>query len=251
MKWLALLLWLGCASAASAAPRIAIILDDFGYSLTQDQAAIALPFALTCSVIPDAPNGPAMASRAHAAGKEVMLHIPMATVSHRRLDPGGLHANVTEAQLDATLQSAISTIPEAVGVNNHMGSLLTSETQPMTWLMQELATAGLFFIDSRTTARSVAEDIARAQGVPTRGRDIFLDDEQNLGYINGQFNQLLAIARQHGSAIAIGHPYPATLAYLRQVLPLLQQAGVELVPVSALLPATTRVAKAQPSNAPD
>jgi polysaccharide deacetylase 2 family uncharacterized protein YibQ len=157
---------------------------------------------------------------------------------------------VTQEELDATLQDAIAAIPAAVGVNNHMGSLLTSETAPMTWLMQVLAQHDLFFIDSRTTARSVAEDIAQAQGVPTRGRDIFLDDEQELGYINGQFNQLLAIARKHGSAIAIGHPYPATLDYLRRVLPLLRQAGVELVPVSALLPsAPARVATSQPDTA--
>lgn len=248
-RWLALLLL--CSSCmASAAPRIAIILDDFGYSLDNDSTAIALPFAITCSVIPGSPNGVAMARRAQAAGKEVMLHIPMATVSHRRLDPGGLHADITQPQLDTIVQQAIATLPEAVGVNNHMGSLLTSERQPMRWLMQELAEHDLFFIDSRTTSHSVAEAVARAQGVPTRGRDIFLDDEQSLGYINGQFNQLLTIARKHGSAIAIGHPYPATLDYLRQVLPLLKQAGIELVPVSALLPvATTRVANTKPDTA--
>jgi polysaccharide deacetylase 2 family uncharacterized protein YibQ len=218
------------------APRIAIILDDFGYNQILDQRAISLPFALTCSVIPDSPHGPEMARRAHAAGKEVMLHIPMATLSHRRLDPGGLHEGVTQNQLDAILQQAITSLPEAVGVNNHMGSLLTSEPRPMTWLMQKLAHAHLFFIDSRTTARSVAEKVALEQGVPARSRDVFLDDRQEAGYINQQFNHLLDIARERGSAIAIGHPYAATLEYLSQVLPQLKRTGVTLVPVSALLP---------------
>lgn len=237
MRWLAtlLLFWLGVAAAA---PRIAIILDDFGYSPAQDRRALALPFAITCSVIPEAPHAIAMAGLAQRVGKQVLIHLPMATLDHRPLDPGGLHSNATQADITATVQAARAKLPMAVGLNNHMGSYLTRQHDPMTWLMQSLAREGLFFIDSLTSGGSVAMQAAREQGVPTRERDVFLDDEQDLAYINGQFNQLLDIARKRGSAIAIGHPYPATLDYLGRVLPLLGQAGIQLVPVSQLLPAT-------------
>lgn len=233
---------LACTHLA-AAPRIAIIIDDLGYSQQHDREILSLPFAITCSVIPQSPHGPAMAKAATAAGKEVMLHIPMATVSHRRLDPGGLHADVTRAELNAVIRDAIHAIPQAVGLNNHMGSLLTSMPRPMHWLMQQLAAKQLFFVDSLTTSHSVAARIAQQEGVPNLSRDVFLDNTPTLAAINRQFNRLLRIARQQGYAIAIGHPYATTANYLRQVLPLLEQAGISLVPVSELLANTGRIAR--------
>lgn len=235
MRWcVALLLcWLGNAVAA---PRIAIILDDLGYSPTHGRAAIALPYPLTYAVIPGSPHGPALAALAQRAGKEVLIHLPMATQDHRPLDPDGLHSNVTQPEVATIVAAAHAKLPMAVGLNNHMGSFLTRERLPMTWLMQALRQEKLFFIDSLTTGGSVAGQVATELGVPTRQRDIFLDDTQDLAYINRQFNRLLVIARQQGSALAIGHVYPATLDYLRQVLPLLSQAGIQLVPVSQLLP---------------
>lgn len=231
-----LLCWLGTATAA---PHVAIILDDFGYSLVQGRAAIALPFPITCSVIPASPHGPELAKLAQQAGKEVLIHLPMSTQDHRPLDPGGLHHDMNAAETAATVHAAIRQLPMATGLNNHMGSYLTREREPMAWLMATLKQENLFFIDSLTTSDSVAGQVATELGVPTRARDIFLDDEQNLAYINRQFNRLLVIARQRGSAIAIGHVYPATLDYLRQVLPLLEQTGIQLVPVSQLLPPST------------
>lgn len=232
---LLLLIFLCATPLAQANPRIAIIIDDFGYSQHLDKAAIALPFPITCSIIPGAPNSVAMAKLVAKSGKEVLLHIPMATIDHRRLDPGGLHDGVTQTQINHTITQALRKIPQAVGLNNHMGSLLTSERQPMTWLMQRLKHDHLFFIDSLTTSHSVAGAIAKKVGIPSSTRDIFLDDNPHLAAINKQFNRLLKEARRHGSAIAIGHPYSATLRYLKQVLPLLPQAGIKLVPVSALL----------------
>lgn len=234
---LALLILLCNAAQAATPPRIAIVLDDFGYNLTQDNRALALPYALTFAVIPQSPHAVAVAKKAQANGKQVLLHIPMATVDQRPLDKGGLNADVTQATLNHTLQTALARVPQAVGINNHMGSLLTTQPQPMTWLMTFLYQHNLFFIDSRTSSHSVAGRIARQQQVPTRGRDIFLDNQRDLAHINQQFNQLLTIARKHGSAIAIGHPYPVTIDYLQAVLPLLDQAEIELVPVSELLPA--------------
>lgn len=105
----------------------------------------------------------------------------------------------------------------------------------MGWLMAELKAHQLFFVDSRTSGRSVAQRVARQQGLANAGRDIFLDNERDLVKINAQFNKLIRLARQRGQAIAIGHPYPETVHYLQQVLPLMDDAGIQVVPVSSLL----------------
>lgn len=234
MKWLAALL-IGWPLIAGAAPRIAIIIDDLGYHRARGEAIVDLPAPVTCAVIPETPFGPRLAERAASLGKEVIIHLPMETEGTRPLDQGGLRDEMSHARMVATVREAFVKIPQARGLNNHMGSILTADEQPMTWLMQELAMNHYFFIDSRTTAASVAEQVARRHGLRTAGRDIFLDNERDLQKINRQFNKLLRVARKHGQAIAIGHPYPETIAYLKGVLPLLKEAGVEVVPVSALL----------------
>jgi hypothetical protein len=229
---LALLCW---PILANATPRIAIIIDDIGYHRTRGEAIVRLPGAVTCAIIPQTPHGPRLAEQAALAGKEVMIHLPMETGGARRLDDGGLHEGMPKAELITTVRQAFLRIPQASGVNNHMGSVLTADATSMNWLMQELAMNRYFFIDSRTTPESVAEDTARRHGLRSAGRDIFLDNERSLLSINEQFNKLIRLAKKRGHAIAIGHPYPETIQYLENVLPLLEQAGVKLVPASALL----------------
>ena len=179
-----------------------------------------------------------------------MIHLPMET-GNRPLDEGGINSGMNRGELIRTVREAFIRIPQARGVNNHMGSILTADEHAMRWLMQELSMNHYYFIDSRTTPDTVAEKVAVQLGLRTAGRDIFLDNERDLEAINEQFNKALAVARQKGSAIAIGHPYPETVAYLQYVLPLMKQAGIELVPVSALLqePALTTAGKAGDATA--
>lgn len=230
-----------------AQPRIAIIIDDLGYHRARGLAIADLPVPVTCAVIPQAPWSPLLAERASRSGKEVMLHLPMETEGTRPLDKGGLDVNMDRLAYARVVREAFRRIPQARGLNNHMGSVLTTRHQPMDWLMDELKRRDLYFIDSRTTPESVAEDVARQRGLRTQGRDIFLDNERDLLSINIQFNKLIAIARRRGQAIGIGHPYPETISYLRKVLPLMREAGVEVVPASALLDgggeASTQVAR--------
>ena len=195
------------SASALAAPRIAIIIDDLGYSRQHGQAIVDLPAPVTCAVIPFSPHARRLAERASLAGKEVLVHMPMAAQRHQLLDQGGLRDGMDEPQLLDAVRQALSQIPQARGLNNHMGSALTEQQQPMGWLMTELKAHQLFFVDSRTSSHSVAQQVAR----------------------------------QRGQAIAIGHPYPETVHYLQQVLPLMQDAGIEVVPVSTLLstPAVT------------
>ena len=250
IRWLALLGLLLAGTASAAQPRLAIIIDDMGYSRLRGEAIAALPGPVTCAIIPQTPWGPHLAERAAAANKEVMIHLPMET-GNRPLDEGGINSGMNRGELIRTVREAFIRIPQARGVNNHMGSILTADEHAMRWLMQELSMNHYYFIDSRTTPDTVAEKVAVQLGLRTAGRDIFLDNERDLEAINEQFNKALAVARQKGSAIAIGHPYPETVAYLQYVLPLMKQAGIELVPVSALLqePALTTAGKAGDATA--
>lgn len=236
------------ADNAPSLPRIAIIIDDLGYHRTRGEAIVDLPGDVTCAIIPETPYGPRLASRAASIDKEIMIHLPMETASTRPLDKGGIKDEMTQSKLVTTVRQAFLRIPQARGLNNHMGSILTAEEVPMRWLMQELALNHYFFIDSRTTPNTVAEKMAAKSGLRSAGRDVFLDNERNLNSINKQFNQLLRIAKRRGHAIAIGHPYPETIEYLQGVLPLLESAGVKLVPASQLLNAPPMMAAQQDSE---
>lgn len=247
---LALLL---ASTLASAQPRIAIIIDDLGYNRQQGQAVTDLPAAITCAVIPFSPHARRLAELASQAGKEVIVHMPMAAQHHVKLDRGGLSQGMGETQIKDSVRKALSQLPQARGLNNHMGSALTEQADAMGWLMSELKSHQLFFVDSRTSRHSVALSMARQAGLSSGQRDIFLDNQRDLMSINRQFNKLLRLARQRGQAIAIGHPYPETVHYLQQVLPLMQAAGIQVVPVSSLLDkppltATTAAGHPQPAS---
>ena len=220
---------------AAESPRIAIIIDDLGYHLKHGQRAVDLPAAVTLSILPHAPNSQILARRASERGKEIMMHAPMSNIAGLPLDEGALTSDMNRQQLVAVLRQDLAALPNAIGVNNHMGSLLTQQANPMHWLMAELNQQQLFFVDSRTSADSLAFDIAQDYSLPSLKRDVFLDHQRDSGFIESQFEQLLRIAKKRGWAVGIGHPYPETLALLEEHLPLLKQQGVEVVTISALL----------------
>ncbi|MEY8205861.1 MAG: divergent polysaccharide deacetylase family protein [Bermanella sp.] len=237
MKFLLSLLALSllCAPLLAAPVRLAIIIDDLGNSLTSGLDAIALPGNISFAVMPHRKHSHTLATRAGRLGKEVLLHAPMSTIRRRALGPGALHEGLNEQQFKDTLAYAIDSIPYVRGINNHMGSQLTSHPTYMGWVMQVLQTKGLFFIDSRTHPRSIAHQTALQAGIHSARRDIFLDNETNIDHIHQQFKRALGIAQRYGSAIAIGHPYPSTLLYLKEVLPQLDRNRVELHFISDLL----------------
>jgi len=164
-----------------------------------------------------------------------MLHLPMQAIE-RRVDAGALTRQQSREEFLATLRDDLQRIPYIRGVNNHMGSLLTQIPERMQWVMEELARhKDLFFIDSRTTPRTVAYHQAVNQGLPSLRRNVFLDNNTDITAINRQFIKLLAIARRQGTAVAIGHPYPETLTYLENMLPALPLLGIQLLPASQLI----------------
>lgn len=228
---------LASARAESDAPAlVSIIIDDIGDQRVLGQRAVDLPGQVTCAFLPLTPFAAALAERAHAQGKEVILHLPMQARHEWPLGPAALRLDMTETEFLSTVATALASVPHVRGVNNHMGSLLTRHPGHMDWLMGVLRTSGhLYFVDSRTTRRSVAHMLAREHGVPSVQRDVFLDNRAEPQAIRRQLERLVAHARRHGSAVAIGHPYPATLEVLAEALPDLEAQGVRLVPISELI----------------
>jgi len=211
----------GCAADAALPPPVAIVIDDLGYRPRLDYAAIAVPRLESFAILPHTPLATALAERLHAAGKEVLVHLPMEARNHNELlGPGALLAAMTRDEFVATARSALDAFPRARGLNNHMGSLLTGDAERMAWLMEVVAERSeLLFLDSRTTSHSAARAAARDAAVPFLARDIFLDNERDERYINARLDELVRHAELRGDAIGIGHPYPETLAVLARRLP--------------------------------
>lgn len=207
----------GSVGAAAAAPgRLAIVIDDLGYRLDNGRRAIALP--VTVAVLPHTPHARELAEQAHAAGRSVLLHLPMEPGTREDPGPGALRSAMSRSEFELTLARNLGAVPHISGVNNHMGSRLTSLAEPMDWLMSALRGTGLLFLDSRTTPESVAAARASANAVPTRQRDVFLDTLIETGFIERQLKIAAALARRRGTAVIIGHPHDATLAVLERHL---------------------------------
>ena len=242
--------WLVCISSASVAdnlsmddietgtPVIALIIDDLGNQGAQGSRVVRLPGPVACSFLPHAPFTTRLARQAHLLNKEVMLHLPMQADGHEQAldETGVLTLDMTQHQFLTALQDDLEAVPHVSGINNHMGSLLTRSHEQMTWLMQSISAQGsLFFVDSRTTDETVAGSLARAYGIPSSERNVFLDNVPDPEAIRAQFRRLLEMARRQGTALGIGHPHEATLEVLRDEIGRLEKQGVELIPVARLI----------------
>ncbi|KAA0874503.1 divergent polysaccharide deacetylase family protein [Nitrincola tapanii] len=216
-------------------PRLVIIIDDVGQSLPAGQRVVDLPGPITCAILPWTPHAQTLSQAAQAVNKDVILHAPMANISDLPIGPGGLYPHQSQAELQQALKANLDSLPGVLGLNNHMGSLLTQLAEPMSWVMQVAAQRDLFFIDSRTSAQSQAARAAQQQGIPFLVRDIFLDHEITEAFVDQQFKRAVELAQRRGHAIVIGHPYPVTLDYLQQALPTLDEQGIQLVAASAFL----------------
>lgn len=244
----ALFIGLGAFAEASVAaplftdeqPVLAIIIDDIGDNRKKGLAALNLPGNITYAFLPHTPHSADLAKIAYQKGKEVILHAPMANKAGLRLGPGALTPDLSKQQMQRVLHKSLDAIPHVVGMNNHMGSLLTEDRQKMNEVMAVAKQRGIFFVDSVTTGRSVAWKVAHEHKIPYLVRDVFLDNKQNWNYIHKQFKQAVSLAVTKGHAVVIGHPYPATVDYLSEALPILQQLGIRLVSASELLQLRSR-----------
>jgi polysaccharide deacetylase 2 family uncharacterized protein YibQ len=217
-------------------PRVAIILDDMGYDRAAADAVFTLQFPITLSVIPHLPLSTEVAEEAYRRGDQVLLHLPMeAEADGAKPEPIELRVGMNSEQVEQEFTAMLETVPHAVGVNNHQGSRATADAALMAELMPALQRRGLFFIDSRTTAATVAYDAAERAGVRSASRKVFLDDTPRREAILSQLDLAARDAARDGFAIAIGHPHPATMAALAEGTPRLEARGVRLVFVSEVV----------------
>ena len=246
MRFLLCLLFCLMAGIAQAAPAnkayMSIIIDDLGQSPERDSRTLALPGPVTMAIMPDTPHATDFARQAHKAGKTVILHMPMDPAT----GPYAWHPDIAIEELARRLDAALVKVPYAAGINNHMGSRMTAQREPMAWLMGELQRRQLFFVDSRTSADTVAAAEAQAHDVAHVSRDVFLDDVRTPEAIDAQLQQGIALARKQGSAVLIGHPYPQTLAVLERQIPRLKQLGIELITLQQMI--ATRGNQAMPAH---
>lgn len=216
--------------------RLAIILDDLGSDRAAADAIFSLPYPLTISVLPNHEHSYEIAEEAERRGYQVLLHLPMQSVANEKPEAQELHPGMPASAVSGLVGQFLQNVPGAVGVNNHQGSQATSDPALMRELMPVLRDRHLFYIDSRTTAATVAYDTAQSSGVPSAFRNVpFLDDVAEVGAVRKQLELALRDARQKGQAVAIGHPHPATLEALREILPKAQPEGVELTFASNLV----------------
>lgn len=217
-------------------PKVAIIIDDFGYDLAMAKRFIDLGGGLTCAVLPRGPHAKKIAQLAKAGGHEVMLHQPMEPNEYPAVDPGpgALLASMTPDERIARLNANIDAIPGVRGVNNHMGSKLTTLSDEMNQAFTVIKKRGLFFVDSRTSAATVTRSSARLFHVPYAERDVFLDHVREASQIRAQIEHLVNIAEIHGKAVGIGHPHEVTYRMLKEALPEMKKR-VRLVPASEIV----------------
>lgn len=233
-RWLlAIACTLASAASLAAEPYASIIIDDLGDNLDRSTEVARLPAPISIAIMPNTPYAVTTAKLAHRHGKEVLLHMPMQSVRHHQLTPDALSLHMTRNQFVDKLKHSLSSIPHLVGINNHMGSLITRHPGHMRWLMSTLTEyESLIFVDSRTTRKSVAQMIAHEHDVPNVRRDVFLDPQFDTATIDAQFDRLIRLSKQNGSALAIAHPHPTTLKLIKSRLASLKQNGIKLVPIS-------------------
>lgn len=228
MRGLVAALALALAAAGAEAATVALVIDDLGCSADRARRALALPPPVAVAILPETPFAKRIALAAGRAHADVLVHLPM-EAQGQAAEPGMLRTDMAHDEFRARVRHALANVPGAIGLNNHMGSRLTGAAGPMALLMKELADgAGApLFIDSRTTATSRAAQAARAAGVASAERDVFLDHDRRPAAIERQAQRWLDQARADGCALAIAHPRPETFAVLERVLP--RAEGVDRV----------------------
>ncbi|MCX7974033.1 MAG: divergent polysaccharide deacetylase family protein [Candidatus Aminicenantes bacterium] len=215
-----------------------LIIDDLGENLEAIKAIVNLSRPVNVAIIPFSPFAQETAKMALNHGLEIMLHLPLESINSD--NNGGkslieINSRMSQEQVLTTLKECFEALPEIRGVNNHMGSLITQKKEIMEIILLEIKSRGLFFIDSRTTDKSIAYKLAKELGLDCGQRDIFLDSEVNRQSILKQAKLLIRLCEQKGQAIAICHPYPTTLEILPEVIEMMENAGIKIVPISHLI----------------
>jgi hypothetical protein len=221
---------------APEAPRMAIILDDWGANESILKLAVDLHEPITLSVIPHLTWSQKIAAEAHSQGLGVMLHMPMEPKTRREgLEPHTIMTTTPDAEIVRYLDEAIQDVPYADGMNNHMGSAATCDWRVMRTVLARLKEKNLFFVDSKVIPASVGWRVAKEMGIEYACRDVFIDNQLASDAIKVQLRKAIRMARNRGKVVVIGHDHETTLRTIKEMLPEIEESGVRLVLVRELV----------------
>lgn len=222
------------ANIRGPAAKLVIVIDDVGNEMT-DADVFSLPNEVAVAILPDTPYAQHFGWVAQQTSRDVVIHMPMESLSHHDNEIQQLDTNLTPRGINAHLESARQKLPFAIALNNHKGSKLTQLTTPMTAVMKFAKRNNLAFIDSRTTRFSRAGTIAKQYSVNNLERDIFIDNQLTVEAMTKQLDNLIMLAKQNQIALGIAHPHPESVSFLKAMLPNLAKEGIQLVSLSDAL----------------
>lgn len=215
--------------------RLFLVIDDVGNRPEDLDSYLSLDIPITFAVLPQLQFSEESAVRISARGQELILHLPMEAESGKYPGPGTIYVGDSQGKIDETLRANLRTVPGAKGINNHMGSKATADRETMNAALEFARREGLFFLDSRTTHNTVALEVARDKKVPAAERHVFLDNVREIGAIREALTQGVALAREQGYAVLIGHATSPELALvLREEGAAIKEAGIRFHHLSAL-----------------
>lgn len=217
-------------------PKVAIVMDDFGYNMNNLDALFRINMPITLSILPNLPYSRRIAELARSRGYEVILHLPLE--AHGKSAPAEadtIKTGMDEKKIYSMLEKAMASVPDLKGVSNHQGSKATEDKVTMSIILGNLKKKSLYYFDSLVTDRSVCRETAKKLGVPYAKRDIFLDNTASPDYIEKQVLSLRRLAFRKGGAIAVCHDRKNTIAVLSRMMPELSAEGIEFVPLSDMV----------------
>jgi polysaccharide deacetylase 2 family uncharacterized protein YibQ len=217
--------------------RVAIVIDDLGFNIERARELLNLNVSLSFAVLPYVTYSTDIADEAYARGRDVLLHLPMEPIDYPEKDPGegAIFLAMSDEEVSDRVKKGIEAVPHIIGVNNHMGSKFSENSDKMKVVLNALRENNLFFLDSKTSPQTTGFRAAKEMGLQVLDRQVFLDNEQDVENTIAKFEELIEIAKERGSAVAIGHPHPTTIAALKKMIDRFESEGVEVVPVSSLI----------------
>lgn len=224
--------------SARPAAQIAIVIDDWGYSLENLSLLFEIEYPLTISILPNINYSTKVARAANRRKNlEIILHLPLEpnNISVRNLEPSTIYTSMPEEEIISLIRKALKSVPHSLGVSNHMGSKATQDRRFMKTIFSEIQKHELFFLDSLVIEDSICKELSREMNVRFAQRSVFLDNKNNAEYIKSQLVKLVSKSKSEGSAIGIGHTKETTLKVLKEMLPRLEEQGIQLVHLSQLV----------------
>jgi len=215
---------------------IVLILDDVGFEHQPIDEAMRIDPNVNFSILPNGSEARTFAERLNARGFELLCHLPMEPIDYPKQQPGAnaIFTSMSDAEIAATTRRNVESVPNARGVNNHMGSRATLDSRVMRDVLKALP-KDLYFIDSKTSGGSIAGRMAKEMNIPTASRNVFLDDVQSERAVRRQVEMLSSIAEERGVAVGIGHPYAVTIRVLNELAPSLRARGFRFVRASEVV----------------